>query len=438
MTEERPAYYELGYGEDFGLTGLAGRLDQAGQEITLATALGYAEEIAAQSEGEEAVALGEDARRLLVSELPEQALHTVWLASTQHAFDPVKLGMSIREWLEGISQLSTAQLHRDKHSYTPPPVQPVRNERLCQAAVAAIQVMAPALARASAIPDLVPSLEQVVTGADGDLGMRLFLRALKTHSVPVPHENYRRLLVLGWQFGFPPAVVHDGLSIVWPPVGTSRHGLDDDFGLSRLAMLFTAGWHYRTPRATIEDAVQHYGHERPPGSEAAILLEDTRRILDSGLSDEAISLLWLAATDRGHNIDQSGISGRDWLAQVADVCEEHLVKVAPAYVPSTSAIRSDRGKAVLREVRETAPVAAGTVISPGPLVLQSTAVWNALEQVVNKVDPDLGFRLLLRALKILQLPITEAQYARYEHLSSDFQYNENHLLFSVNHLIQRN
>lgn len=438
MAQERPAYYELGYGEDFGLTGLTEHLGQAGPEVGLATALGYAEEIAARSEGGEAVELGEDARRLLASELPEQTLHTVWLASTRQAFDPVNHGMSIREWLERISEVSTAQLRRDKRSYAPPPVRPVRDERLCRATLAEIRVMAPDLARASAVPDLAHCLEQVVTSADGDLGLRLFLRSLKAHSVPVPHEDYRRFLTLGWQFGFPPAVVHDGLRIVWPPVGTSRYGLDDDFGLSRLAMLFTAGWHHRTPRGTVENAVQYDGYERPPGSEAAILLEDTRRILDSALSDDTISLLWLAATDRGHNIDLSGLSGRKWLEQVADVCEKHLAKVAPAYVPSTSAIRTDLRNAVLREIRETAPVAAGTVIGSGPLLLQTTAVWNALEQVVTKADPDLGFRLLLHALKTLQLPLAEAQYARYETLSSNFQYGQDHLLFSVNHLIQRN
>ncbi|MFD8290584.1 hypothetical protein ACFV2B_20550 [Streptomyces lavendulae] len=438
MAQERLAYYELGYGEDFGLTGLTERLDQAGPEVGMAAALGYAEEIAAGSEGGEAVELGEDARRLLASELPEHVLHTVWLASTRQAFDPVDHGMGVREWLERISKVSTAQLRRDKRSYVPPPVRPVRDERLCRAAVTEIRVMAPDLARASAIPDLVHCLEQVVTGADGDLGVRLFLRSLKAHSVPVPQEEYRRLLVLGWQFGFPPAVVHDGLRILWPPVSTSRYGLDDDFGLSRLAVLFTAGWHHRTPRAAVENAVQYDGYERPPGSEAAILLEDTRRILDSTLSDDTISLLWLAATDRGHDLDRFGLSGREWLEQVADVCEAHLSEVAPAYVPSVSAIRTDLRSAVLREIRETAPVAAGTVIGPGTLPLQGTAVWNALEQVVSKVDPDLGFRLLLRALKILQLPLTETQYARYETLGSDFQYGQSHLLFSVNHLIQRN
>ncbi|CAM5619710.1 hypothetical protein [Streptomyces avidinii] len=81
MTRERPAYYELGYGEDFGLTALTERLSRPGSATGPAAALGFAEELADRSEGEEAVELGEDARRLLASELPERVLHTVWLAS---------------------------------------------------------------------------------------------------------------------------------------------------------------------------------------------------------------------------------------------------------------------------------------------------------------------------------------------------------------------
>ncbi|MFI8393069.1 contact-dependent growth inhibition system immunity protein [Streptomyces sp. NPDC085540] len=60
--------------------------------------------MADQSEGEEAVELGEDARRLLVSELPEQVLHAVWLASTGNTFDPTGHGMTCRAWLERISE----------------------------------------------------------------------------------------------------------------------------------------------------------------------------------------------------------------------------------------------------------------------------------------------------------------------------------------------
>ncbi|MGW2681496.1 hypothetical protein [Streptomyces sp. NPDC001436] len=437
MTQERPTYYELGYGEDFGLTALTERLNRQGPGTGPVGALGCAEEIADGSEGEEAVELGEDARRLLASELPERILRTVWLASTGNAFDPADHGMTCRGWLERISEVSTARLRQNKRSYAPPPVQPVRDMRLCQAVVAELRLMARALASASALPGLVDALERVVTGADGDLGMRLFLRALKAHAVPVPYEQYRRLLELGRQFGFPAGTVHDGLYIVWPQVSTARQGVQGDFGLSQLARQFTAGWHYRTPRAAVENAVTYDGYERPPGSEAAILWEDTRRMLESGLPDDTITVLWLAATNWGYNIDQCGVGGREWLEQVVEVCEEHLTAVAPAYLPATSAIHTDTGDAVLREIRDMAPLATGKAISPAFRPLEGTTVMEALEQVVTQVDPDLGFRLFLRTLEVLQLPLTEERYARYEILGSHFQYGMEHLLFSVDHLVQR-
>ncbi|MGA4960283.1 hypothetical protein [Streptomyces lavendulocolor] len=438
MTRERPAYYELGYGQDFGLTALAERLSVPGSGTDPAAALGCAEELADRSAGEEAVELGEDARRLLVSELPEHVLHVVWLGSTGNAFDPGDHGMSVRAWLERISEVSTARLRQNKRSYTPPPVRPVRDTQACQAVVAELRAIAAALAGASVLPDLVDALEQVVTGADCDLGMRLFLRALKAHSVPVPYEQYRRLQALGRQLGFPAAVVHDGLAIIWPPVGTtSRQGVVGDFGLSRLTGLFTAGWHYRTARATVENALTGDGYERPPGSEAAVLLEDARRMLDSDLSDDTITVLWLAATDRGHSIDEHGVGGREWLEQIVEVCEEHLTAVAPAYVPAASTRGTEAGDAVLREIREMTPLAAGAVISPAFRPLEGSTVMEALEQVVTQVDPDLGFRLLLRTVAVLRLPLTEEQYARYEVLGSRFHHGEDHLLFSVDHLVQR-
>ncbi|MFJ7157816.1 hypothetical protein ACIQUQ_23145 [Streptomyces sp. NPDC101118] len=437
MSQERPAYYELGHGDDLGLTALAERLALAGTGTGPMAAIRCAAEIADGAEGADAVELGEDARRLIASALPARVLSTVWLAASGYGFDPDNHGMGIRGWLESLSEVSTARLRQNRRSYAPPPVRPVRDERLCRAVVAEIRASAPALARASGLPDLVDALEQVVTGADGDLGMRLFLRALKTSSVSVPYEQYGRMLALGRQFGFPPAVVYDGLAIDWPPVSTTRTGIDDDFGLSRLARLFGAGWHHRTPRAAIANAATGDGYQRPPGSEAAVLLEDTRRMLGSGLSDDTITLLWLAATERGHNLDWIGIGGREWLQQVVEVCEAHLARVAPAYVPSPPAVRTDRRDAVLREIREQAPPAAARVISPEFRPLGGDTVFGVLEQVVTRVDPDLGFRLFLRFLQLLQLPVTEEQYTRYGSLAGLFRYGDDHLYWSVDHLVQR-
>ncbi|MFJ9596834.1 hypothetical protein ACIRS3_29320 [Streptomyces virginiae] len=442
MAQDCPAYYELGYGEDFGLTALTERLSRPGSASGPAAALALAQELADRSEGEEAVELEEDARRLLASGLPERVLHTVWLAATGNAFDPAGHGMTCRAWLERISEVATARLRQNKASRTPPPVRPVRDRQLCRAVVAELRVTAPALMGASPLPKLVDCLEHVVTGADADLGMRLLLRALKAHSVPVPSGQYRRLLALGRQFGLPPGAVHDGLAISWPPVSTaSRYGVNGDFGFSGLARQFTAGWHYRTPREAVAAAVKADGYERPPGSEAAVLLEDIRRLLDPGLSDDAITVLWLAATDRGYSIDRFGISGREWLEQIAEVCEEHLTEVAPAYVPAAPAASpppaTGVGDEVLREIRAMSPLAASRTVSPAFHPLEGTTVMEALELIATQIDADLGFRLLVRTVEVLQLPLTEEQYTRYETLAGRYHYSDDHLLFSVDHLVQR-
>ncbi|WP_405940801.1 hypothetical protein [Streptomyces sp. NBC_00207] len=158
-------------------------------------------------------------------------------------------------------------------------------------------------------------------------------------------------------------------------------------------------------------------------------------MLDPGLSDDAITALWLAATDRGYGIDRFGVSGREWLEQVAEVCEEHLTEVAPAFVPAAPPPATGTGDEVLREIRGMSPLAASTAVSPDFHPLEGTTVMEALEQIATQVDPDLGFRLLLHTVEVLQLPLTEEQYTRYEALASRFHYGQDHLLFSVDHLV---
>ncbi|MFE5620475.1 hypothetical protein ACFQ8S_00120 [Streptomyces virginiae] len=61
----------------------------------------------------------------------------------------------------------------------------------------------------------------------------------------------------------------------------------------------------------------------------------------------------------------------------------------------------------------------------------------AVERIATQIDPDLGFRLLVRTVEVLQLPLTEEQYIRYETLAAGYHYSDDHLLFSVDHLVQR-
>ncbi|MEW2584842.1 hypothetical protein [Streptomyces virginiae] len=123
------------------------------------------------------------------------------------------------------------------------------------------------------------------------------------------------------------------------------------------------------------------------------------------------------------------------------MCEEHLTEVAPAYVPAAPAASpppaTGAGDEVLREIRAMSPLAASTAVSPAFHPLEGTTVIEALELIATQIDPDLGFRLLVRTVEGLQLPLTEEQYTRYETLAGRYHYSDDHLLFSVDHLVQR-
>jgi hypothetical protein len=144
-----------------------------------------------------------------------------------------------------------------------------------------------------------------------------------------------------------------------------------------------------------------------PGTAAALLLEDALRLLQSPLSDAGITDLWVAASDAALRMD-----GRDWLRLVADVCGERLGQVAPWYTAVVPPAHTELADMVLREVAEIAPVVAGKAVSPHWQPLPATEAMTALEQAVRRVDPDLGFRLFLRLLRVLSVPLTAGQYER--------------------------
>jgi hypothetical protein len=423
MSQHRPTYVELGYSGDFGLTALAEHLCSPDRPaVDLATALAVAARSADGSDGEEAVELGEDARRLLDGPLPDEVLRTVWLAAVGRIFDPADHGLDTRAWLRSLSDLSVNRLRQNRRSYVPPPVRPVRDADLCREVVAEIRGVAADLAGACASPDLVPGLEQVVALADADVGFRLFLRALKACSVRVPKERYDRFRGLGERLGHPVAVVRDGLDVDWPPIDTTRRDTSWDFGLSLLAGNAHQDWHAGVARGEIHRVVDGDEPGQSPGTTAALLLEDALRLLHSPLSDETITTLWVAVSDGALRVD-----GRDWLRLVADVCEERLRGVAPAYTPVVPPARTDGADLVLPEVRETALTVADKAISPHWQPVPAGKVTAALEQVVSRVDPDLGFRLFLRVLRPLSVPVTPGQYGRYRAIGERFGYGEHHV-----------
>ncbi|MFJ4472097.1 hypothetical protein ACIP2X_32080 [Streptomyces sp. NPDC089424] len=434
MPLNRPTYVELGYSGDFGLTGLTERLcspggPAAGTTVDLPAALAVAARSADESDGEEAVELGEDARRLLDGQVPDDVLHMVWLAAVGRIFDPADHGMDVRTWLETVSDLATDRLRRNKASYVPPPVQPVRSEDLCGDVVAEIQDPSAGLTGATGLRDLVPSLVRVAGRTDADLGFRLFLRTLKANSVQVSKERYDRFLRLGEWLGFPVGTVRDGLDVDWPPIDTTHRGTSWDFGLSRLAGNAHQDWRADRARSEIRCVSDTDEPLQSPGSAADLFLEDALRLLHSPLSDDTITTLWLAVSDAALRVD-----GRDWLRLIAEVCGERLRDVAPTYTPVVPPTSAEPADTVLRELREVTPALAEEVISAHWQPVPAAQALSALEQVVSHVDPDLGFRLFLRLLRVLSASVTRGQYERYQSIGERFGFGEYHV-DEVEHLV---
>ncbi|MFD0624266.1 hypothetical protein ACFQ2K_54475 [Streptomyces sanglieri] len=151
--------------------------------------------------------------------------------------------------------------------------------------------------------------------------------------------------------------------------------------------------------------------------------EDVRLLLDSALSDEAVTALWRTASrrlyvDASFDADEGfDADARAWLDRVARACRERLREVDPGYVPYLSPARTDLAGAVLREVREAASAEAAEVRD----------VAHVLEDVVATVDPDLGFRLLLQILFTYDVPVPDARSDRYRALGERLGFSADHL-----------
>ncbi|MEW2302219.1 hypothetical protein AB0958_19945 [Streptomyces sp. NPDC006655] len=180
---------------------------------------------------------------------------------------------------------------------------------------------------------------------------------------------------------------------------------------------FAGEWHEATAEEVVRQAAACDDVRQAPGTAAAVLLEDSLRLLESPLSADTLTTLWLAASDGGYAIDRLGIDVRHWLGRIAEVCRKRLRDAAPAGRPVPPSVRVDLAEAVLRELAE-AP--------PGHPIAGSAAL-EALAQVVSQVDPDLGFRLFLRVLRVFVVPLKAEQYARYKAIGERLGYGEFHV-----------
>ncbi|WP_329446444.1 hypothetical protein [Streptomyces canus] len=163
--------------------------------------------------------------------------------------------------------------------------------------------------------------------------------------------------------------------------------------------------------------------DRFDGAFAHQLLRDCLVLLDSSLSSREIEVLWLAGTFREFDLERLGIDGREWLRRVAGICADRVRGDDASFVPAAAAPVVDEG------LKEAVGAEIGSV---GPALEQATAhhayspldgVVPALRRAVD-VDPDLAFRLLLRALNWYFVPISEVRYERYLALGNELGLGE--------------
>ncbi|WP_369169950.1 hypothetical protein AB5J49_19790 [Streptomyces sp. R28] len=365
--------YYADHHEDFGLSGLAGTLcSWSGPRLDVPTVVARAAEAACDDADHQ---LGRDVRLLLESALPDEVLHTVWLAATRRRFDPSGHGLDMRAWLSGIAEACpprTTPRTQAEEAVLAELAPVVPKEELRVRVSAEIRSAASALTRAAELPDLVPALRQVVEEADADLGFRLFLRALKACAVTVEHDQYERLLGIGDRLAYPHTAVFEGLEVRWPPLDAGRRDFEFGFGLRQLSRMFDGewdAWRYEgtgTPREQVA-RLAHADSGMTPGSQAAVLLQDVRWLLDSALPDDEVTAVWRTAARRRHRREAFDADGRAWLREIAEVCTQRLAEVAPAYPP----------------------------VAP--------------EETVRSVEADLGYRLLLRILDAYGIPAEQVE-----------------------------
>ncbi|MFJ3123996.1 hypothetical protein ACIPJO_13860 [Streptomyces sp. NPDC086993] len=417
VTRIRELYY-FDYSNDFGLSGFAGTVCS---RATLRTDAQVVLALAGAEAADEDDQLGRDVRLLLDSPLPDEMLRTLWLAAVRRCFDPAEEHPDTRSWLCRVAEVCPPRTPErgPAESKVLDEARPrVPEEELRGTVAAEVESAAPALERAVAVPGIVPALLRVVREVDAELGFRLFLRAAKAYSVPIGKEPYARLLDIGDLLAYPRAAVFEELNVCWPPIDPGRRDLGR-FGLPLLAGVFHGtDWIYEgTVPENIRRVIESDG-AHTPGSQAAVLLEDVRRLLDSALTDEAVTALWRTASWRLRVNEAFDADGRTWLERAAQACLERLAAVDPGYTPCPSPVRTDLAEAVLRELREATRSAAAEEVRD---------VAGVLEEVVTTVDPDLGFRLLLEVLLVYDVPVPDDRCARYQALAEQFGYGADHL-----------
>ncbi|MEU9342788.1 hypothetical protein AB0D74_16430 [Streptomyces sp. NPDC048278] len=387
-------------------------------------------------DADDARALRDDARLLLDSGLPAETLRTVWRAGAGE--DP---GPDVPALLRRIVESAEDRIAREAAGLPSddtfldgiPPMVTVDEPATRKAVCAEVRAVSHLLTG----PDVGAALERVAAEVDADLGFRLFLRVMKETPVAVSLERYDRYLTIGEAFGYPGFLVHVGLDVRWPrydDVSLPRR-FEYDFGFSYLAGRFDGEWQYSY---TVDEGIRGVASDYVglvPGTSAYALLQDALRLSRSPMSDDALTALWLVASVRGYIPQDEGVGARQWLHRIAEVCAGLLREIDPGFtVGAPPPVGPETLDVVLRELGEIAPALTRAVhdfpwygACTSPWFERSRTVVPALEQVVEQVDPDLGFRLLLRYVRAYDVRVTDEQYARWTALGDRFGYGREHV-----------
>lgn len=433
MTRHREVYY-VEYEEDFGLSGLSGKLRFAkGCRPDPLSVLELAAETARDQEDHQ---LGKDVRLLLESPVPDEVVRVVWPAVTGGGFDPGDHGIGAREWLRMLAEVSPVDVPEE----TKPQASVLPEGELRSCVLAEIRSAEPAVRSTVPLPQVVSTLRRIVDEADADLGFRLFLRVLKAYAVPVDEDQYDRLLSIGDRLAYPLVAVFEGLAVRWRPLDADRRDFGTRFGLPFLAAMLDGEWDVwryegsQTARELV-GRLAHGDRGLAPGTQAAVLLQDVRRLADSALSDDAVTGLWRTATRRPDAKGTFDADGRAWLREIAEVCTARLADVAPAYLPAPPTLRSDLTEPVLREVRDIGP-ALDRSLADQRRSAAAKGITSVLEEMVTSVDPDLGFRFLLRLLASYDVAVTAIQFARYQEIGARFGFHEEYVAEEVSQQVR--
>ncbi|MFF7953124.1 hypothetical protein [Streptomyces griseorubiginosus] len=387
---------------------------------------------------EEARAVEDDARLLLESPLPDEVLRTVWRSASAGHRDPGADPRSALRWM--IEKCEEEISVGEPEPELGRPAVVVVDEVVMKEKVLA---EVPAVSGLPIGPQVALALARVVAEVDADLGFRLVLRVLKAYGAQVDLEHYDRYREIGEGFGYPAPLVPQGLAVRWPRFddASARRRFGWDFGFSFLAGRFHGDlWQHSY---SVEEGIRGAAADEVgavPGASAFALLQDTSRLQRSLLPDDTLTALWQVVTGRGYDLD--GQSVRQWLHHIKDLCTQRLREIDPGFTVSNPAPADmSRRDAVLRELRDIAPALTEAVhdspwfgADTSPWITLSESAAPVLEQIATQVDPDLGFRLLLRTVRAYSVPVTDEHLARYAALGAEFGYGRRHIADLVDSL----